>query len=154
VKLIPEAGARGRPLPRNEKIPEETAMQIEDIRSAAASPLSAQAFVRDLFGAIDGQDWSALPDFFTQDCRYERPGYEPILGLPALLRFYTHERIIASGQHFVEKVAIAEDAIVCWGRFVGESRGGRGLDEVFTDVYDLDADRIRLRRTFFFRPAI
>jgi ketosteroid isomerase-like protein len=129
-------------------------MQIEDIRSIAASPLSAQAFVKGLFGAIDGQEWDALPDFFAPDCRYERPGYEPIIGLPALLGFYAHERIIASGRHFVEKVAIAEDAIVCWGRFVGRSRSGRDLDEVFTDVYDLEADRIRLRRTFFFRPAI
>lgn len=129
-------------------------MQTEDIRSVAASPLSAQAFVSDLFAAIDGRDWDALPGLFAPDCRYERPGYEPIAGLPALLRFYAHERIIASGRHLVEKVAVAEDAIVCWGRFVGKSRNGQDLDEVFTDVYDLEANRIRRRRTFFFRPAI
>lgn len=129
-------------------------MQIEAVRPVAATPVSAPALVEGLFRAIDGRNWDALPAFFTQDCRYERPGYEPILGFPALLRFYTHERIIGSGEHFVEKVAVAEDAIVCWGRFIGRSRSGQALDEAFTDVYDIEGDRIRRRRTFFFRPAI
>src|SRR5215212_11382583 len=126
---------------------------IPDAIDRPRSPDPA-TIVHSLYEAVDACDWDLLATLFTNDCRYDRPGYEPIKGLPELLRFYRDVRIIRHGHHTVHHVTADEHAAACWGHFAGISRTDQVLDEQFADVFELIDDRIHHRTTFFFRPAV
>lgn len=51
-------------------------------------PEDPEGLVKGLFGCIDGRDWSGLSEFLHDEAIYERPGYEPFVGKPAILDFY------------------------------------------------------------------
>lgn len=114
----------------------------------------AKNLVNQLFTIIDGSNFDELKQVFTPDCVYERPGYEPLAGLPRLETFYRDERIIAYGKHHVTAVTCGDSHVICYGEFIGESRDGKHLQERFADVYELQNDKIHKRTTYFFRPAI
>jgi ketosteroid isomerase-like protein len=115
----------------------------------------AQNFVTEMFRKIDSRDWEALPSSFADDAVYERPGYAPLQGIDRIMKFYREERVIASGEHRLERVVIGDAAGASWGRFVGLHKNGSALDEAFADVYILnDQGKIKTRRSYFFRPAI
>lgn len=121
---------------------------------AALRHRTADMLVHDLFRVVDGRKWDDLAQVFAEDAVYERPGYEPLLGLERIRYFYEHERIIADGRHLVDHVTGAPGAAACWGRFRGVSRTGEPLDEGFADTYVVRDGRIAHRRTYFWRPAI
>jgi ketosteroid isomerase-like protein len=114
----------------------------------------SDALIRGMFRAIDARDWAAMGQYFTADVVYERPGYEPIRGFDALMQFYCEVRIIVSGSHELQRIVADPAAASCWGRFRGEARDGRKLDERFADVYTLRDGRVATRITHFFRAAI
>ena len=120
----------------------------------AIHPEDPEGLVKGLFGCIDGRDWAGLSDLLHEEAIYERPGYEPFVGKPAILDFYLTKRIISLGQHRVEKVLSDGSNIACWGSFSGVAKNGRNLSMRFADVYRLKEGRIDLRRTFFDSPAI
>jgi ketosteroid isomerase-like protein len=113
-----------------------------------------RALIEQLFQTIDTRDWDKLPPFFATDIVYERPGYEPLVGLEQLLNFYRNVRVIASGSHSLEKLVLDDTCGACWGRFVGLHRDGSMIDERFADVYTFHDGRIATRRSYFFRPAV
>lgn len=116
---------------------------------------AGENFVTELFRKVDARDWDALATSFAPDVVYERPGYEPLMGRERVMRFYREERVIASGQHSLERVVLDEGGGACWGRYVGVHRDGSPIDERFADVYTVDAEgRITTRRSYFYRPAI
>jgi hypothetical protein len=110
--------------------------------------------IRELFAVIDAARWDDLAAFFVGEVVFERPGYEPIVGLDALLRFYREERIIVTGKHFVEQVVTSTAAGACWGRIECVLRDGSRAEERFADTYLFDGGRISHRRSHFFRPAV
>jgi ketosteroid isomerase-like protein len=110
--------------------------------------------IRRYFAAIDANDIDAVLDVFHDEVRYERPGYEPIDGKERLRRFFTVERVIASGRHDIEGILVDNDQVSAWGMFTGLSRTGAELSEGWCDVYRFQSDRIWRRRTYFFRPAV
>jgi ketosteroid isomerase-like protein len=114
----------------------------------------SEIFIPRMFATIDARRWDALTEFFTSDAVYERPGYAPIIGFPALDHFYREVRVIGCGHHRVERMVEGRETAACWGRFVGASRDGKPLDERFADVYELRNGRIARRTSYFFRPAI
>lgn len=121
----------------------------------AAAPRSLQSnLIRAMFSAIDERQFDRLDEFFTSDAVYERPGYEPICGLPALQHFYREVRVITRGQHQLTHVLRDDRAAAAWGRFVGQDQNGNTLDERFADVYVIRAGKVAHRITNFFRPAI
>jgi len=121
----------------------------------AAAPRSLQSnLIRDVFSAIDDRQFDRLDEFFTPDTVYERPGYEPICGLPALQHFYREVRVITQGQHQLTHVLQDAGAAAAWGRFVGQAQNGNTLDERFADVYVIRAGKVAHRITNFFRPAL
>jgi len=137
------------------------AVQAPAPDAAPSRPAPAEApmpdnFVVDLFRRIDARDFDSLHQSFCPDAVYERPGYEPLVGLERLLHFYREERVIAAGEHRLEHIVIDEDAgaAACWGRFVGVHKNGSPIDERFADAYTLEDGRIKTRRSFFFRPAV
>jgi ketosteroid isomerase-like protein len=110
--------------------------------------------IQHLFQSIDTQQWDKLPRFFTPEVTYERPGYDPLVGLEQMLHFYRMVRVIASGTHTLEQVVSDEGRGACWGRFVGVHKDGSPLDERFADVYTFADGKIATRRSYFFRPAV
>jgi uncharacterized protein len=120
----------------------------------ASTTRTATDLVTELFDVIDGRRWDDLDVVFAADSVYDRPGYEPLVGLDAIRRFYRNERIIGSGRHFVVHIVSDLGAAACWGRFVGASRTGQPLDEEFADAYMVQGGKIVHRKTYFHRPAI
>jgi ketosteroid isomerase-like protein len=116
--------------------------------------LSAEQLVSELFGIIDGRRWDELGSVFAGDCVYNRPGYEPIVGLDRIQQFYRQERIVASGEHKIEHTVSDLGTVVCWGTFVGESKAGQPLKEDFADTYEVRDGKILHRRTYFYRAGI
>jgi ketosteroid isomerase-like protein len=114
----------------------------------------APDFVRSLFEAIDSRRWPSLEDFFSKDIIYERPGYAPLIGYDRVLKFYRETRVIASGRHLLEEIVVDGDGGACWGRFVGEHKNGSQIDEGFADTYKFENGRIKVRKSYFFRPAV
>ena len=115
----------------------------------------ARELVGRLFEVIDGGRFDDLGTVFDAQAVYERPGYEPLQGLPRIEQFYRHERVIGSGRHTVEDVTCSETgSAVSFGVFRGTSRAGEALEERFADVYRVQGGKIVQRTTYFFRPAI
>ncbi|WDD36591.1 hypothetical protein PQG02_36310 (plasmid) [Nostoc sp. UHCC 0926] len=110
--------------------------------------------VIELFCAIDTSEWRQLTTVFHSNIIYERPGYVPFVGISQLLNFYQKERIIKSGKHYIEYIAIEGNYGACWGRFVGSIKDGSQVDELFADTYFFEDRKIKNRRSYFFRPAI
>lgn len=110
--------------------------------------------VIELFPVIDSSSWNMLWDIIYPDIVYERPGYKSFVGIAQLLKFYQTERIIASGKHHLEHITIEENYGACWGQFIGISKDGFQIDELFADVYSFDNGKIKTRKTHFFRPAV
>ncbi|MCF4970660.1 nuclear transport factor 2 family protein [Nostoc sp. CMAA1605] len=107
-----------------------------------------------LFSAVDSSDWNFLKNCFDENIIYERPGYQPFVGLDKLLRFYQYERIIASGKHHIEYIAIDNNYGACWGNFIGIHKNGSKINERFADVYSFENGKFKTRRSYFFRPAV
>jgi len=110
--------------------------------------------ITELFRAVDSHDWDMIAQLCHPDIVYERPGYEPFVGLPRALHFYQYERVLASGGHELEQIVVEEDHAACWGRFVGFKKDGTPADVRFADVYSFADGKIKTRRTYFFQPAV
>lgn len=110
--------------------------------------------IRDYFAAVDANDFDRVLELFDDQVVYERPGYEPIQGKERLRRFFTEDRVIATGRHDIEGLLAEGDRVTAWGAFKGKSRTGVDLSEGWCDVYELRDARICRRRTYFFRPAV
>lgn len=107
-----------------------------------------------LFKAVDSLNWDELRELFHPEIVYERPGYEPFAGLERVMQFYQKERILASGEHQIERIVFEGSYGACWGRFLGYKKDGSAVDELFADVYSFHDGKIRTRRSYFFRPAV
>lgn len=110
--------------------------------------------IRLLFSAVDSCDWEKLASLFHPEVIYERPGYQQFKGLDRLLQFYRYERVLDKGRHLIDHVVTDGCNGACWGRFVGTKKDGSLVDELFVDVYTFEGERIKTRRSYFFRPAI
>ncbi|MEV6766733.1 nuclear transport factor 2 family protein [Streptomyces sp. NPDC051105] len=121
---------------------------------SAAAQRTAEQLINELFDVIDNRRWDQLSRVFAEDGVYERPGYEPLVGLAAIQHFYRYERVVDQGRHDVEHVVSDLGTAACWGRFTGMDRSGRPLDEAFADAYAVTEGKIKHRVTYFYRPAI
>jgi branched-chain amino acid aminotransferase len=119
----------------------------------SSAPMSPD-FIRNMFRIIDARDWENLRLAFCEDITYERPGYEPLVGFNRVKKFYRDERVIISGEHVLEGIVVTNDSGACWGRFIGTHKDGSAIDERFADAYTFQDDRIKTRKSYFFRPAV
>jgi ketosteroid isomerase-like protein len=110
--------------------------------------------IKALLDSVDAGDYSALTKVFHPDIVYERPGYEPLVGIERLLEFYRSERMIASGVHHPWHIVATQDAGACWGHFTGTAKDGSEINERFADCYTFEQGKIKTRISYFFRPAI
>ncbi|MEO8448796.1 MAG: nuclear transport factor 2 family protein [Gemmatimonadota bacterium] len=112
----------------------------------------SQELVRGMFKAIDENQFDHLEQFFHKDIIYERPGYEPLIGLPAVMHFYREVRVLASGRHGFDAIVIDGEQGACWGRWVGIKKDGTLVDLEFADCYTFAKGKLKHRKSFFFTP--
>ena len=112
------------------------------------------SLIRQMFARIDSGDWPALSGLFAADVTYHRPGYPPFAGREAVLHFYEHVRMIASGTHRLESVIADGAEAACWGRFHGVSRDGTSIDIEFAEGYRFRDGKLAERKSFFFLPGV
>jgi uncharacterized protein len=110
--------------------------------------------IREMLAVVDDRDWTALRRYFHSDVVYRRPGYAPIEGIDAVMRFYAFERVIASGTHMLHSVLVDGTHVASFGRFVGTHRDGSSLDEEFAEHYEFREGNVWRRTSYFFRAAI
>ncbi len=112
------------------------------------------SLIEGMFAAIDARDWKTLPAFFHSDIVYERPGYDPFVGCDRVMRFYRDERVIQRGVHTLEGVVVEHGRAAAWGWIEAVHVNGTPIKHSFADIYLLDQDTIKLRRSHFFVPAV
>lgn len=112
------------------------------------------ATVQEYYRRIDAHDVESLLELFAENARYERPGYDPLVGRSALRQFYFAARVIESGAHAIARVVEAGDSVAVEGRFSGELKDGRHVELGFADFFVLSAEMIVGRRTYFYTPMV
>lgn len=118
----------------------------EQAQSQQAQP---ERTVRRYFRAVDAGDTATLLELFTEDAEYERQGTPTLRGKDALRKFYTEDRVIASGRHTLEDVCLGTDWVAVRGTLRGTLRSGEDVEIEFTDWYHLRDGRIDRRQTLF-----
>jgi ketosteroid isomerase-like protein len=111
--------------------------------------------VRAYYRLVDAQDVDGVLELFCQDAVYVRPGYDTFRGVDSLRRFYSGERVIATGRHELDEVVEAVRSVAVQGRFSGRLRDGSACSCRFADFFRLTADdRIAHRCTYFAVPLV
>jgi len=103
-----------------------------------------------MFKAIDSHDWVALEDIYHHDAVYERGGYVPFVGVNAIMEFYRTARVLATGEHRLDRIVTEDSCSACWGRFEGRKKNGADVNVMFADVYRVESGKIIFRRSHFF----
>lgn len=98
-------------------------------------------------------------DLFTQTAKYWRSGTGLLVGRDSLVRFYTSERMIASGTHTLEALVAEPLRAAACGEFTGWLRDGTNVETGFADFFWFQPDAsgrllISHRKTYFSGPAI
>jgi ketosteroid isomerase-like protein len=114
----------------------------------------AELLITRMFTLIDRADWAELATCFHPEVTYERPGYEPLVGLDRLMRFYREERAILESHHTLDEVLQVADSGAAWGQVVGRLSTGGAFDLQFAEVYRFADGLIAARRSYFFTPAV
>ena len=110
--------------------------------------------VETYYRLVDAQALEEMLDLFTDDAVYERPGYEPLRGKPAIEAFYRGERVIVSGEHTLANIVVEDARAAVEGSFAGVLRDGRHVEVGFSDFFSLRDGRFATRRTYFFAPSV
>jgi hypothetical protein len=113
-----------------------------------------QESIVDMFKTIDAEDWSSLRRFYGEGCVYERPGFDVIEGLDALIHFYESVRPIRSGTHSLDYVIKERGRVVASGIFEGTLQSGSSIQMEFMDLYVFDRDKIQFMKTFIFGTGV
>jgi ketosteroid isomerase-like protein len=120
-----------------------------------AEATAAATAVRRYYQLVDANDVQSLLDLFTPDAVYHRPGYEPLVGRGDLERFYSADRVIATGEHSLTTLVAAGDRVAAHGEFSGTLKDGSQVSLRFADFFTARADgRFTRRDTFFFSAMV
>ena len=108
------------------------------------------AGIREFYRLVDAGDLTGLAALFTEDARYDRPGYPPLLGRDAIDHFYRYDRVIAAGRHQLDSIVVSGNETAVRGSFEGELRDGSPVRHRFAEFFRrTDDGLISARETFF-----
>lgn len=88
---------------------------------------SHNMFIRSIkkyYDLVDAKDAEGLVRLFDIESVYERPGYEALVGLEALLDFFKNRRIIDSGIHDLQLILVQGNTVAAHGTFSGYIKSG------------------------------
>lgn len=118
-----------------------------------AAVASIDELVRNYYLRVD-EDPATVHELFCQDAAYHRPGYGALVGRERLRQFYGQERVIASGNHRLKEVLIADQSAAVRGDFEGKGHSGEDLRVSFADFFTFKDGLIQGRTTYFFMPKV
>jgi ketosteroid isomerase-like protein len=135
-----------------DRAPESSSPVDTDGRTDTAANVRT---VRRYYETVDADAVEELVALFAAAAVYRRPGYEPLVGRPAIERFYRDQRVIESGGHTLTHVIADGAAVAVHGEFAGVLKDGKRVALRFADFFEFDAQGLFARRdTFFFTPAV
>jgi len=109
-----------------------------------------EKLLRSLFDHIDGGRWEEVGHCFRPDGTYQRSGSPTLAGSEAIVEFYRHGRGIASSRHTLEGVLVGPNQAAVGGHMTGVRDSGEPIVMTFADVFELDQEGIRQRRSHFY----
>ena len=118
------------------------------------SPETLKGQIARYYDLVDKRDYESLLALFSNDCIYNRPGYEPLLGKARLAAFYDKERVIESGTHSLHLLLAQENVVATAGKFAGALKSGEDVSVGFAETFEFRDDVIQERTTYFYRPAV
>lgn len=124
--------------------PSGTEPAVED-----PSTTDAGTLVRRYYSLVDAADVEGLLRLFADTVVYERQGTATISGNDELRRFYSADRIIASGAHTLDEVLVGTLWVAVRGRFRGTLKNGDAVDLEFTDWFQVEDGVICRRQSLF-----
>ncbi|WP_226346555.1 nuclear transport factor 2 family protein [Agilicoccus flavus] len=111
--------------------------------------------VQGYYDALDADDIDAVLAAFSGDVLYRRPGYDRIVGLEALRRYYASDRKLAPGRHVVRSMLVDGNEVAAHGQWEGELREGGRRSVGFAAFFTIDGNgRIASHTTYFHVPAV
>ncbi|MCA9902498.1 MAG: nuclear transport factor 2 family protein [Anaerolineae bacterium] len=116
--------------------------------------MDIESTIDSYFQIVDARQFDELVHVFHREIEYERPGFDKLIGVEAVIDFYKNTRDIAAGHHELYGKLVCGQTAACWGRFEGSKKDGSRIDERFSDILTFEQGKMRTRVTFFFRPAI
>ncbi|MBM4188569.1 MAG: nuclear transport factor 2 family protein [Gemmatimonadetes bacterium] len=105
-------------------------------------------FIRTMFQAIDGRDWDALANQLHPEVRYDRPGFEPLMGRDAVIHFYREVRQI-HGRHHLDHLIANDREGAHFGHFVGAKPDGTPFTADYADYYGFKDGLLWRRKSYF-----
>ncbi len=112
------------------------------------------AVVTEYYRNIDRQDFKAALSCYMPDAIYRRPGYDALVGIQAISKFYYEVRMISSGRHELEAVIEDGDMVAVHGSFHGTSRSEAPTDVRFSDFWRFSGLLVVERNTYFDAAAV
>src|SRR5215469_286709 len=91
----------------------------------------------DYYSHVDAGRVPELLALFHDDVVYRRGRDVVVNGKEALRRFYEEERVIASGRHDLECVAVDDEWVAVRGRATGTLRSGDPFSVDFADFHQV-----------------
>jgi uncharacterized protein len=108
-----------------------------------------ERLAHDYYSHVDAGRLPELLALFHDDVVYRRGRDVVVSGKEALRRFYEDERIIASGRHELECVAVDDQWVAVRGRATGTLRSGDPFSVDFADFHQIRDGKIWRRYTYF-----
>jgi len=112
------------------------------------------ATVTRYYERVDANDTDGVVALFAEDCWYERPGYDALVGREALREFYAGTRVIVAGRHHIDRTVEDDRGVAVEGRFEGRLKDGREVALRFADFFQVEQGCITGRRTYFYAPLV
>ena len=111
--------------------------------------------VQGYYDALDADDLEAVLEFFSGDVLYRRPGYDRMVGIDAVRRYYEESRLIAPGRHVLRTLVVEGHNVAAHGEWEGELKEGGRRTVGFAAFFVFDGNgRACEHTTYFFVPAV
>ncbi len=114
----------------------------------------SSSLVFKLYEVVDSENWNEFHDIFDENVVYKRPGYPRFNGLDELINYYKNDRIISRGKHEIINLVSADNKIVVYGLFKGNSKTGEELELEYSDYFELCENKLNYRKTYFHTPLV
>ena len=119
----------------------------------APEGMSKTDLVLSYYTNIDAGDITAALACFASEAIYRRPGYDPLIGLAEIEKFYDATRVVGPGRHRIEAIVDSGDEVAVRGSFEGTFRDGSPLQARWGDFWRFADGKVVERNSYFDAPV-
>ncbi|GAB97339.1 ketosteroid isomerase-like protein [Kineosphaera limosa] len=111
--------------------------------------------VQGYYDALDADDMESVLEFFSGDVLYQRPGYQRMVGIDDVRRYYEQGRLIAPGRHVLRTLVVEGNNVAAHGEYEGDLKEGGRRTVGFAAFFVFDGNgRAAEHTTYFFTPSV